>query len=512
MGSAAVSATDAGMVDYADVQGIVRFAYKHLTDASYLLLTIKQARAARAWLKSAPIATSEETTPPPASALQVAFTAAGLRALGVANTVIDGFSPEFASGMAGTEDRSRRLGDVGANAPANWVWGAPQREAHVLVALFAAPGTLGVFKDAVTTGTWDEAFDVTACLDTSDLGGVEQFGFTDGISQPSIDWQRRRNLRGDKVRYGNIVALGEFLLGYPNEYACYTERPLLPTGGINDLLPLAEDQPHARDVGRNGTYLVLRDLRQDVRGFWQFVNSRAQSVGLESAALAAAFVGRKATGDPLVPVGQTSIEGIDTTQQAVLQNRFTYAEDPEGVRCPLGAHVRRANPRNADFPTVPRGPIDLLRQMLGFRKAAFYDDLLSSTRFHRILRRGREYGPALSPADAQAPAPPDDPPRGLRFVCLGANIVRQFEFLQNAWIMNDKFDGLTGESDPLLGNRERSSRGLATNSFTIDREDGARTSVGDLPRFVTVTGGGYFFLPGLRSLRYVAQAGAEELE
>jgi hypothetical protein len=89
--------------------------------------------------------------------------------------------------------------------------------------------------------------------------------------------------------------------------------------------------------------------------------------------------------------------------------------------------------------------------MLGFGSRGFQDDLISSVRFHRILRRGREYGPELLPADALAPSPPNDPERGLHFVCLNANILRQFEFLQNAWIMNTKFSGLTGESDPLLG-------------------------------------------------------------
>lgn len=508
MGSIAVNAAD-GTVDYGDVQGIVRFAYKHLTDACYLLLTIKNASAAGEWLLEAPIATALETRPSPASALQIAFTAPGLRALGVSGDVIAGFSHEFVAGMAGTEDRSRRLGDVGANAPAYWSWGTPQREPHVLLALFAAPGTLESFKSAIATAAFDRAFEEITCLDTSNLEGIEQFGFTDGISQPSIDWQRQRNLRGDKTRYGNIVALGEFLLGYPNEYNRYTERPVLPSGGINDLLAPAEDETDKRDLGRNGTYVVLRDLRQDVRSFWQFLYAHAQSVHLEGQALAEAFVGRKMNGDPLVPLGQAPIEGVEGTQQAVLQNRFTYADDPRGVRCPLGAHIRRANPRNADLSSVPSGPIATLWQMLGFGKSAFYDDLISSTRFHRILRRGREYGPGLSIAEAQNPPPPGDPARGLRFVCINANIARQFEFLQNAWIANDKFGGLTGGSDPILGNREHAAGDRSTSAFTIDRENGPRAQVTDLPQFVTVTGGAYFFLPSLRTLRYLAQTGAE---
>jgi deferrochelatase/peroxidase EfeB len=147
--------------------------------------------------------------------------------------------------------------------------------------------------------------------------------------------------------------------------------------------------------------------------------------------------------------------------------------------------------------------------MLGFRKGAFHDDLTSSVRFHRILRRGREYGPGLSPADAQSPAIGDDPPRGLRFVCLNANIARQFEFLQNAWIASDTFDGLIGESDPVLGDREPGPDGLPTDAFVMNRENLARTRLTRLPRFVSVTGGAYFFLPSLRALRYFARLNAE---
>jgi deferrochelatase/peroxidase EfeB len=487
-------------VEYDDVQGIVHFAYKKLTEACYLLLTIEQREAACTWLQTAPVANAMDSAAPPKTALQIAFTASGLRALGVPESVVSQFSPEFVAGIAGTEDRSRRLGDTGANAPEHWEWGTYRREPHVLVAVFALPGTLDAFRRAIQTDAWATAFGQIACLDTSDLHGVEQFGFTDGISQPAIDWSRQRKLRGDKVLYGNTIALGEVLLGYPNEYDCYTERPLLDGGGISDRLAQAEDDPTKRDLGRNGTYLVLRDLRQDVREFWSFAKSDE---------LAAALVGRKRDGDPLVPVGGTPIEGLGTTQAAASQNNFTYAGDPDGTQCPFGAHIRRANPRNADFPSAPRGPIGTAAQMLGFRKSAFHDDLTSSVRFHRIVRRGREYGPGISPQEAQTPPVEIDPPRGLRFVCLNANIERQFEFLQNAWIASDTFNGLIGESDPLLGNREPEAGNHSTSAFVRNREGAARTRLVGLPRFVTVTGGAYFFLPGLRALRYFSQIGVE---
>ena len=96
---------------------------------------------------------------------------------------------------------------------------------------------------------------------------------------------------------------------------------------------------------------------------------------------------------------------------------------------------------------------------------------MSSVRFHRILRRGREYGPgAVARRTRSPPAPPDDPERGLHFICLNANISRQFEFLQNAWMMSTKFSGLTGESDPLLGNREPIPGCPVTDDFTIQQD------------------------------------------
>ncbi len=488
MGSTSV----ARAVDFADVQGLVRYGHGRLTDACYLLLRIKDAKTARECIRAVPVANAVEVTDPPSTAIQLAFTAAGMRALGVRDDIIAGFSAEFVAGVAADANRSRRLGDAGANDPSNWAWGTGNREPHILVALFALPGALGSLRASVQRPGWSEAFDEIACLDTSDLHGLEQFGFTDGISQPAIDWERIRELRGDKPNYGNTIALGEVLLGYPNEYGKYTERPLLHDDESTRDLEPAEDDESKRDLGRNGTYLVIRDLRQDVRGFWQFIDRESGRLGISADELGAMLVGRRRNGDPLVPSAETS------------QNAFTYGDDPNGIQCPAAAHIRRANPRNADFPSVPRGPIATLLQMLGFRRAEFQDDLISSTRFHRIIRRGREYGPPLTPDDAQNAAPAGDPPRGLRFVCLNANIERQFEFLQNAWLMNEKFNGLPGESDPLLGNPAASSGNGQTRSFVICRNGGTRTRISALPQLVSVTGGAYFFLPGLRALRFLA--------
>jgi deferrochelatase/peroxidase EfeB len=226
-------------------------------------------------------------------------------------------------------------------------------------------------------------------LKTADLDGVRPFGFTDGISQPQIDWERQRDPTRPQIDYSNIVALGEFLLGYPNEYNKYTDRPLLdPDSASADLLP-AEDAPEKKDLGRNGTYLVMRDLRQDVRAFWRFVSHRTGGDAAKAEQLAAAMVGRTRAGDPLVQIEEHPIPGIESQPDQVRQNRFTFEKDLTGSACPFGAHIRRANPRNPDFPGRPASLLKRIITMLGFGPKGFRDDLMSPVRFHRILRRGR---------------------------------------------------------------------------------------------------------------------------
>lgn len=474
-------------VDYSDVQGLLRFAYGRLHDAYYYLLRIRDAAAARTWLASAPVSTAEKQSAPPPRALQVAFTASGLRNLGVREQIVASFSPEFVNGMAEEGDRSRRLGDIGDNDPANWYWGGRSDKIDLLVILFAAHGEMAGWQQQICNGDWTSAFEGSA-LTTSDLNGREPFGFIDGISQPALDWDGRRETSRDQLDYTNLVALGEFVLGYPNEYGKYTERPLLdPAAEGADMLLSAEDDPGKRDLGRHGTYLVFRQLEQDVGGFWNFVNRRSGPFP-GGRALAEAMVGRRIEdGAPLAPLSADAIEGV-TVAAGQPANRFTYNNDAQGLGCPFGAHIRRANPRNSDFPARPSGIVSRTLMMLGAGAPGFRDDLIASTRFHRLLRRGREYG-----------RPGQDPgPAGIHFVCLNANISRQFEFVQNAWIVNGKFNALPDESDPLLG--------TAGGRFSIPREGTCPSRVTGIPRFVTVRGGAYFFLPGLRAIRYFARA------
>jgi Dyp-type peroxidase family len=511
--------------EYQDIQGILRSGYGSLEEASFLLLWITDKDKAKAWLaaiveecgakKSYRVTRAGDLDPPQRKelALQVAFTAPGLRTLGAPEELfqdesINNFPREFRLGMAAEdrdpEGRSRRLGDIEKNAPSNWEWGAPGRVPDVLVMLYAKTGGLAAFQQMVEEDL-ALGFKVRA-LETAKAAGDgqlrrEPFGFGDGISQPEIDWKARREPGTcADLEYGNLIAPGEFLLGYQNEYGLYTQRPLLdPTRDPNDILALAEDHYH-RDLGRNGTYLVLRQLEQDVSRFWRFVyGTKDGGVGL-----AEAMVGRKfSTGNPLVTPSRAEIRGVGPDVEDIRQNEFTYAADPDGLTCPFGAHIRRANPRTGDMPGGRQGFISWLLRTLGLKRGGPREDLLSSSRFHRIIRRGRPYGAVMDRESALRDEGPGVA-SGIYFIALNANISRQFEFIQDAWIANTKFNGLNGESDPLLGNRV-ASPGHPTDGFSLPQPGGRNRRIAGLPQFVTMRGGAYFFLPSIRALRFVAR-------
>ncbi len=440
-------------LELADVQGLVARGYGSLKAASFLLLGLEDGAPGGRWLASVLETVTAGDERPEERAVNIAFTARGLERLGLAPDVLLQFSNAFVHGMT-TEHRRRVLGDVGDDAPERWDWGGPATAPIDAVLLLYAQDDAGLARlvEEQTRLLDGSGVRIEHRLETSDLDGFEPFGFRDGISQPFVEGLSKTGPAGQTVR------TGEFVLGYVNEHGHYTDQPLLEG---------------AEPIGLNGTYLVLRQLRQDVHGFWQFLDGVAS--GEEARVrLAAKMVGRWPGGAPLA-----LSPAVDDPALAEANDFGYFDEDREGARCPIGAHVRRTNPRDSLDPRPGS------------------DKSLAINRRHRLLRRGREYGQAL-PAEKALIGGGDEEERGLHFICLNANITRQFEFVQSTWLNNPKFAGLYDDSDPLVGQSKPFG-----GTFTVQSES-LRTRVSGVPRFISVKGGAYFFLPGLKALRRLA--------
>jgi Dyp-type peroxidase family len=452
-----------------DIQGMLARGYGHLPHASYLLLHIADSACARSVVGEWADRVTPASASPPDTAMNVALTSDGVLTLTGKSALELGFPEPYATGMA-TAYRSRLLGDVGTNEPGGWEWGGSNTEpVHVVALLFArSEGQLSALQESLiaSVGT-DGGLRVAKVLETAELTDREPFGFLDGISQPVI-----AEFASD-TRTGDVVKSGEFVLGYVNEYSQRTERPLLPAeADPQRILPRDPDGSGAADLGRNGSYLVFRQLRQDTAAFEDFL-ARSTTVGGhvdESARerLAAKLVGRwRDSGAPL-----TMCPDYDDHAYAAANGFGYHEQDADGLRCPVGAHIRRANPRDS-LPPSPGTP-----------------DSKQVNRRHRLLRRGRVYGPARGDVS--------DAERGLHFLCLNANIARQYEFVQHSWVNDPNFGRLVGVEDPVIGPRPGGPSSFVEPAVPV------RRAYTGLPQFVRTRGGAYFFLPGIRALRYLS--------
>lgn len=478
---------DTATPDFSDIQGLVVRGYGPLPAAAFLLLSIRNRSKARRCLRELTSEVTFADTRPTDHATNLALSHHGLVRLGVHESILAGFSNEFRSGMT-TPHKRRILGDEGEHAPEHWQWGGPgSPPVDVLVLCYSASeSALAEQVSRLVSDLPDHGLELVHRLATVTLPEFrEHFGFRDSIGQPYIaEFDRQARSRG------NAVPLGEFLLGYPNGYGLLTPRPLLEPGQDHqDILPTDPEGSGAKDLGFNGTYLVFRQLAQDVPGFWRTQRQLAASPGSlirDPVHLAAKMVGRWPSGVPLVltPDGdQTGVTDLDD---------FRYhATDADGTRCPLGAHIRRSHPR------------DSLEPEPGSDKSIAFSNR------HRLLRRGRAYGtpfvPGLTPEEmlARLDEPDEAGDRGLHFICLNANIGRQFEFVQHTWSDNPNFNGLREETDPIIGHRTMFGQPQA--SFRVQHEP-LRCKYHPLPEFVRTRGGGYFFLPGRRALRFLFSA------
>jgi deferrochelatase/peroxidase EfeB len=204
-------------------------------------------------------------------------------------------------------------------------------------------------------------------------------------------------------------------------------------------------------------------------------------------ALGAKMVGRWPDGAPLVTSPET-----DHPEHAT-DNEFHYEKDLVGLRCPRGAHIRRANPRDVLAPD-DRGR----------------DASIQMVRKHQMIRRGRAFGRPVSatmdPSEILAArGKPDPVRRGLHFICLVGDISRQFEFPQRAWIHSANFDSLSKDGDPISAARRPPQSENPNNEFTCPASP-VRRKYKQMPQFTRLVGGGYFFLPGIAALRFISRS------
>jgi Dyp-type peroxidase family len=494
-------------IEWHDVQRLVLSGYPCLPYSAYVLWRFQAADRAlnKQWLadivkRLAATKVDDVDDDPSKPAINLALTHSGLRNLGVPEPELNSFSLEFIEGMAplpvNTQipRRTNVLGDLEESSPEYWDWGgwSKRRDIDGVLLLYAADETS--LQKLIDTER--EAMLRIADGDLIVLKGrflpemKEHFGYVDGLSQPKIEGRPERNKdkSADKsnphrIKPGSEVKPGEFVLGYPNE------RGARVTNG------------HGRDIRRNGTYLVFRQLQQEVDAFNAFLSEVAKRTGENKEWVAARLLGRWRNGDPLVTESNTQpadaarpdaeveaahadAEGPDAPaaepceRNTASKNDFLYYyKDRSGLMCPIGAHIRRANPRDSLGPDP--------------------ETALRLSKMHRIIRRGRPYGEKWEPG-AEKPDG-EKAERGMLFIALNADIAGQFEMIQHSWLNNPRFNGLYSGTDPIS---HYTPEGLG---ITIQNRP-ANIHLDRPKPFVRVRGGAYFFLPGIQALNDIARA------
>lgn len=464
-------------LELSQIQGFLVRDYKEMPFSKYFLLQVTDVNKAKVFIKETSQKITTVTTEIKDTCLNIGFTSVGLKALGLSQNNIQSFTREFREGMV-TPHRQRLLGDHDSSDPQHWNWGGPHNEAiHLILMIF------NTTEEKINTHTQQlrKEFEPYGLKEVFLLDGEtfpegrEHFGFRESISQPAIKGSGVTGIANDNIEPG------EFVMGYKNEYGVYPDSPTLKENQGNAAM-LSDEATGTgnKDLGRNGTYFVLRQLKEDVDGFWNFLNEKSKNEdGIlnaeESTRLAAKMMGRWPGGAPLVkfPDKDPGILSDD--------NDFTFIDtDKLGLKCPFGSHVRRTNPRDNFEESNPAESLKL-------------------TRKHRIMRRVRSYGETFT-GSATHHTPKDEV--GILFGCFNADINRQFEFIQYTWANYPKFKQLYADPDPFIGVRENPEPGIQ-QQFTIPQETASKY-ITDLKSFVTVKGGTYFFFPSVTVVEYLS--------
>ena len=435
------------MLELDDIQHLLLTRTPALT-GQYEFVSFRNGAAGRAWVtalldKVQSAAEVESTVASSQRWVTLAFTWNGLRALGLAEGSLATFPEEFKQGMVA---RAEMLGDTGVNHPDNWVGGLASPDLHAIAILFARDGAervrcLSEHQKLLAASPGVEVLSSLELEATPPFDHAhDHFGYRDRLSQPVIEGTGEVPTPGS----GAPLKAGEFILGYPDE------------DGPQQLPP----QPEI--LSRNGSYLAYRRLEEHVGKFRDFLRQHGQTPE-EQELIAAKLMGRWRSGAPLVLAPEQDDPALGSDMQR--NNDFNYKQmDPHGYAMPLGSHCRRMNPR----------------------------DTAHNMNRRRMIRRGATYGPPLPEG-----SPEDGVERGIAAFVICASLIRQFEFAQNVWINDKNFHELGNERDPIIGTQD------GTLEYKIPKRP-IRKRITGLPAFTTVRGGAYFFLPGLKALRYLA--------
>jgi Dyp-type peroxidase family len=457
-------------LDATDIQGFAVRGY-NFPFARFLFLKILEGKKGRAWLSRliAEITTGERWDHgKPKSTVNVAFTFKGLEALELPIASLMSFPVEFVQGM---KARAPILFDEGKNAPEHWdaVW---QGGVHTWLGVFAQSTAeldrkcLELLALAQESGGAESigSQDAAALQIDGQITTKEHFGYTDGFGNPEYLGVEKDSQPGQ----GKLtpdgkwtpLATGELLLEYADEAG---ELPVAPL-------------PHL--LASNGTFMVYRKLHQNVATFRNYLKEKGKLYPGGEEKLASKFIGRWRDGTPVELSPDKADPAIVNDKNSNVN--FTFGKDLEGTRCPIGAHVRRTNPRDA----------------FGFNGQVINR--------RRISRRGMPYG-AYIPEDQPAN---DDGEHGIVFMAVNASIYRQFEFVQQQWIEygNDARQG--NDKDMLIGNHGGKKSLKTHGKFMIQGTDDPKNPpflCGGLPNFVELRGGDYFFMPSITALRLIAE-------